>query len=102
MNITGGAALTGPAALAGNTTLLGNELACTLEVYPNPATDAVRLVLPGNAEATSVTVTDIRGARVAGASFSAGTLNISSLAKGMYTLSVSDGQKVFHQRFVKE
>ena len=102
VNITGGAALTGPAALAGNTTLLGNELARTLEVYPNPATDAVRLVLPGNAEATSVTVTDIRGARVAGASFSAGTLNISSLAKGMYTLSVSDGQKVFHQRFVKE
>ena len=31
-----------------------------------------------------------------------GTLQIGSLAKGMYTLSVSDGQKVFHQRFVKE
>ena len=53
-------------------------------------------------EIVNVQVTDIRGARVAGASFSAGTLNISSLAKGMYTLSVSDGQKVFHQRFVKE
>ena len=109
VTITGGAALltatagvAGPTSLTGTATPIGNELAKQLEVYPNPASDAVRLVLPGNAEATSVTVTDIRGARVAGASFSAGTLNISSLAKGMYTLSVSDGQKVFHQRFVKE
>ncbi|MCC3153772.1 M4 family metallopeptidase [Hymenobacter sp. BT770] len=103
VNITGGAALTeGVYGLTGNSSPLGNELARTLEVFPNPATDAVRFVLPGNAEATSVVVTDVRGARVPGASFSNGTLNISSLAKGMYTLSVSDGQKVFHQRFVKE
>ncbi|MDB5233644.1 MAG: hypothetical protein JWR44_637 [Hymenobacter sp.] len=102
VNITGGAALTGPVTLTGDATPLGNELARTLEVYPNPATDAVRLVLPGNAEAQNVKVTDVRGARVDGASFSNGTLNISGLAKGMYTVSVSDGQKVFHQRFVKE
>jgi bacillolysin len=103
VNITGGAALTGVATLSGSSaTPLGNEQARTLEVYPNPATDAVRLVLPGNAEATSVVVMDIRGARVANTSFSNGTLNISGLAKGMYTLSVSDGQKIFHQRFVKE
>jgi Zn-dependent metalloprotease len=102
VNITGGAALTGPTTLAGESTPLGNEMARTLAVYPNPATEAVRLVLPGNAEATSVVVTDIRGARVAGATFSNGTLNVGRLAKGMYTLSVSDGQKVFHQRFVKE
>ena len=81
---------------------MGNEAARNLELYPNPATDAVRLVLPGNAEATSVTVSDVRGARVAGTKFSNGTVDISALAKGMYTVSVSDGQKVFHQRFVKE
>jgi bacillolysin len=104
INITGGAALTGPATLtgAGDATPLGNELARTLEVYPNPATDALRFVLPGNAEATSVVVLDVRGARVAGTTFSNGTLRISGLARGMYTISVSDGQKVFHQRFVKE
>jgi bacillolysin len=102
LNITGGAALTGPVTLTGDSTPLGNELARTLEIYPNPATDAVHLVLPGNAEATSVVVTDIRGARVTTATFSNGTLQIGRLAKGMYTLSVSDGQKVFHQRFVKE
>ncbi|WP_229748852.1 M4 family metallopeptidase [Hymenobacter frigidus] len=109
VTITGGAALlTATASVAGLTSLtgtvtpIGNELAKQLEVYPNPATDAVRIVLPGNAEATSVMLTDVRGARVVGATFSNGTLNVSSLAKGMYTLSVSDGQKVFHQRFVKE
>ncbi|WP_310394471.1 M4 family metallopeptidase [Hymenobacter sp.] len=103
VNITGGAAIaTGPTTFTGGATPLGNELARTLELYPNPATEAVRLVLPGNAPAVRVTVTDLRGARVAGATFSDGTLNISRLAKGMYTLSVSDGQKVFHQRFVKE
>ncbi|MFC6225550.1 M4 family metallopeptidase [Hymenobacter artigasi] len=101
VNITGGAALA-PATLTGEATPIGNELARTLEVYPNPATTAIQLLLPGNAEATSVVVTDIRGARVNGTSFSNGTLQIGGLAKGMYTLSVSDGQKVFHQRFVKE
>ncbi|UOQ98754.1 M4 family metallopeptidase [Hymenobacter sp. 5317J-9] len=102
LNITGGAALTAPATLAGNSTPLGNEAASTFEVYPNPATDALRLALPGNAEAQDVTVTDVRGARVAGATLHNGTLDISGLAKGMYTVSASDGQKVFHQRFVKE
>ncbi|MBD2767151.1 M4 family metallopeptidase [Hymenobacter sp. BT664] len=101
LNITGGA-LTGPATLTSGDTPLGNELARTLEVYPNPATEAIRLVLPGNAEATSVALTDIRGVRVEGATYSHGTLTIGGLAKGMYTLTVSDGQKVFHQRFVKE
>ena len=109
VTITGGAALltatagvAGLTSLTGTVTPIGNELAKQLEVYPNPASDAVRLVLPGNAEATSVMLTDVRGARVIGATFSNGTLDISSLARGMYTLSVSDGQKVFHQRFVKE
>ncbi|WP_035567267.1 M4 family metallopeptidase [Hymenobacter sp. IS2118] len=104
VNITGGAAIAGGnyGLTGGDATPLGNEAARKLEVYPNPATDAVRLVLPGNAEATSVVVTDIRGVRIAGTTFSNGTLNISGLAKGMYTLSVSDGQKVFHQRFVKQ
>ena len=109
VTITGGAALltapasvAGPTSLTGTATPIGNELAKQLEVYPNPASNAIRLVLPGNAEATSVTLTDVRGARVVGATFSNGTLDISSLARGMYTLTVSDGQKVFHQRFVKE
>jgi len=74
----------------------------TLTMFPNPATDVLNLALSDNAAITSVTVNDLRGARVEGASFADGTLRIGSLAKGMYTLTVSDGQKVYHQRFVKE
>ena len=96
---TGDGTLAAPATLTGSST--GNE-ARVLSMYPNPATDVLNLMLTENAPIASVVVTDLRGARVAGTTFSNGALNISGLAKGMYTLSVSDGQKVFHQRFVKE
>ena len=92
VNITSGAPLTGPS-VAGDVQMLS--------VYPNPATDNLHLALR-NAEITSVTVTDLRGARIGGSTFRNGMLNISHLAKGMYTLTVSDGQQVYHQRFVKE
>ena len=98
VSVTGGT-LAAPATLTGSST--GNE-ARVLSMYPNPATDVLNLMLTENAPIASVVVTDLRGARVAGTTFSNGALNISGLAKGMYTLSVSDGQKVFHQRFVKE
>ena len=74
----------------------------TLTMFPNPATDVLNLALSDNATISSVTVHDLRGARVEGATFAGGTLRIGSLAKGMYTLTVSDGEKVYHQRFVKE
>lgn len=73
-----------------------------LEVYPNPATDFLRLQLPGNTEPISVIVSDLRGVRVAGLRYADGQLDVSSLAKGMYTLSVSDGRQTYHQRFLKE
>ena len=97
VNVSGGAALT--QSLTGAST--GKEVRA-LSLYPNPAANVLNLMLTENAPITSVSVTDVRGARIAGLSFSNGTLDISSLARGMYTLSVSDGQKVFHQRFVKE
>ena len=99
ITVTGGT-LTAPSitALSGATESPALRM---LAVYPNPATNLVNLSL-GDAEITSVVVTDLRGARINGLSFANGVLNISGLAKGMYTLSVSDGQKVFHQRFVKE
>ncbi|UYZ62924.1 M4 family metallopeptidase [Hymenobacter weizhouensis] len=74
-----------------------------LEVYPNPVKDVLHLVLPANAAVTSVEVLDVHGRRVADLPYRAdGQLNVSNLAKGMYTVAVSDGQRVFHQRFVKD
>ncbi|MBH8568267.1 M4 family metallopeptidase [Microvirga sp. STS02] len=96
VNITGG---TGVAALNGNAVTNSSKL---LAVYPNPATDVLNLMLPENAEIKSVLVTDVRGARVEGLSLNNGVLSIGRLAHGMYTLTVSDGKQVYHQRFVKE
>ncbi|RYU77985.1 M4 family metallopeptidase [Hymenobacter persicinus] len=105
VNITGGAALagiTGTNTLTGGTAI-GNEQAKVLNLYPNPATNVLHLSLPGNAEAVSVQVLDARGAATVGARYEGnGQVNIAGLAKGMYLLTVSDGQKVFHQRFIKE
>ena len=99
LSISGGAALAeAPATLTGAP--LGNEVAQTLQLYPNPATDALRLVLPGRVEAVSVQVTDVRGS-VRAVPYADGVLNVAGLANGLYTLTVSDGQKVFHERFVK-
>jgi len=104
VNITGGAALTGSSSTATTNSLgatqLGNEVARTLEVYPNPASSLLRISVPG--EATSVQVSDIRGARMTNVTFADGKVDVSGLAKGMYTITVSNGDKVFHQRFVKE
>ena len=98
ITVTGGT-LTGPAKLNGPAN--GAETH-TLAVFPNPATEVLNLMLSENTTITNVSVYDVRGSRIEGLSFGNGSLNISSLAKGMYTLTVSDGQKVYHQRFVKE
>ncbi|GAC1372094.1 MAG: M4 family metallopeptidase [Hymenobacter sp.] len=103
LSITGGTlappTLTAQYGLTGGSAL-GNEQARVLEVYPNPATDLLRISVPG--EATSVQITDVRGARMSNISLVGSQVNISSLAKGLYTITVSNGEKVFHQRFVKE
>ncbi|HEX8428102.1 M4 family metallopeptidase [Hymenobacter sp.] len=82
--------------------LMSQSAAQRLEVYPNPATDVLRIAMPGDGTAVAVSVTDLRGVKVLGTKVEGGQLNVSSLAKGIYTLTVSDGQKVFHQRFVKQ
>ncbi|QIX61293.1 T9SS type A sorting domain-containing protein [Hymenobacter lutimineralis] len=105
VNITGGTLAAGVNAgiVGGKTEQLGNAVDRGLEVFPNPASDRMRIALPGGAKASSVKVVDLRGAAVAGARYNGeGELNISSLAKGMYIVTVSDGQKTFHQRFVKQ
>lgn len=99
ITVTGGT-LVAPAIAALNGTPLGNEAALTLQVYPNPASAMLNISVPG--EATSVQISDVRGARMSDVTFANGQVNISRLAKGMYTITVSNGEKVFHQRFVKE
>lgn len=104
ITISGGAAIaeTGSADNSGSMGLLAQTTAQSLELYPNPTTDVLRLTMPNNIAITSVTVTDLRGVKVLGAKVEGNQLNVANLAKGIYTLSATDGQKVFHQRFVKQ
>ncbi|UOQ66433.1 M4 family metallopeptidase [Hymenobacter volaticus] len=82
--------------------LIGSGRAQVLDVYPNPATDMLRVTTPGNGPVVAVSVTDLQGIKVLGTQVKGGQLNVSTLAKGIYMLEISDGQKVFHQRFVKD
>ena len=91
-------------AVAANASLSGVDAAARgLSLYPVPATNELHLQLGGNAEILSVRVTDLRGAAVNTARYNGeGVLDVSGLAKGMYLVSVSNGQETFRQRFVKE
>jgi len=98
VNISGGAARMATRIAAGD----GN--AYTL--FPNPATDVLHIARPLNATdneaGLSVRVYDLRGAEVRGLSFEGDKLNVGSLHKGTYLLTISDGRTTSHQRFVKE
>ncbi len=88
---------------AGVTSLTGSSITTSMNVFPVPATDELTLVLPGNAEATSVSVTDLRGATVRAARYEGnGHLNVGGLAKGVYLVSATDGQHTYRMRFSKE
>ncbi|MCB2376429.1 GEVED domain-containing protein [Hymenobacter sp. BT635] len=95
VTITGGTARTETARVAGVT---------EYSVYPNPATDVLNVAIPSDhdAAAVSVKVYDVRGAEMKQVQFTNGQLNVSQLAKGVYMLTIADGQQVLHQRFVKQ
>ncbi len=101
VNIT--STLTGVAAAQSvQATTLGNEVAPQMAVYPNPATDHLQVAIP--AGKATVRVLNMTGAEVLQARVKGGkgSLNIASLPTGIYMLEVHDGQKIIHQRFVKQ
>ena len=96
LSVSGGTAIAG---------LSGSSSANSVKqfsVYPNPATSYLNIALPNNAVVVSVQVMDIRGSVISGSRFENGQLNVANLAKGMYTLTVSDGLQTYRQRFIKE
>ncbi|GAB2856891.1 hypothetical protein GCM10027044_15930 [Hymenobacter ruber] len=101
VNITGGARLDGTTVRTSGAAGLADQYT----LYPNPATSVLTIARPLNMDpeqAFTVRVYDVRGSEIKGLSFVDGQLNVASLRTGIYTLSVSDGSKTSHQRFVKE
>jgi Zn-dependent metalloprotease len=101
VNITGGAAFAPDASLAGATPI-GNEVAREARAFPNPTAGLLTVALPDNGTLQSVRVYDQRGAEVKVRVLDGGRLDVSGLKAGIYQVSLSDGQKAFRTRFVKE
>jgi hypothetical protein len=103
LNVTGGTARTESAVVARNGN--PNALPDQYTLYPNPATDVLRIARPLNADPEqpfTVRVFDLRGAEIKGLHLEDGQLNVAELRTGIYVLSVSDGSRTTHQRFAKQ
>jgi len=96
VTITGGASARSTRLAAG---------ADQFRLYPNPASSMLNIARPATADSElplTVRVYDLRGAEIHGLTLAGEQLQVSTLAKGIYLLTVSDGQTTSHQRFVKE
>ncbi|WP_426058689.1 GEVED domain-containing protein [Hymenobacter sp. B1770] len=103
VSVSGGTART-DGSIAARTSTTGG-LADQYTLFPNPATNVLRIARPANADPEqpfAVSVHDLRGSEVRGLSFADGQLNVSVLRSGIYMLTISDGSSTTHQRFVKE
>jgi hypothetical protein len=95
---------------AGITTSLGataprTALASTMSFYPNPATDVLTLDLPADAKAAqyNVHVYDLAGHEMSSVRYNgAGRVQVSSLPKGLYYISIGNGTEISRQHFEKQ
>jgi len=102
---SGGARASLLTSLGGTAPRLSSSATTPVAMYPNPANDVLHLSLPAEMEAaaTSVRVFDLRGHEMNQARYNGqGDVQVSSLPKGLYYLTISQGEKVSHQRFEKE
>lgn len=77
-----------------------------LSLWPNPTSDLLNISMDRTSRTAAVTIIDMNGRLVRSLSNLAvqggtATVPLSELADGLYTLRVSDGVRVVHQRFVK-
>ncbi|PJJ54414.1 M43 family zinc metalloprotease [Hymenobacter chitinivorans] len=79
--------------------------ASEVAMYPNPASSVLNLTLPTTtaAKGWSVTVYDLQGHQMKQASYNGqGQVQVSQLPKGLYQMTLSDGQQTLRQRFEKQ
>jgi hypothetical protein len=90
------------------TSLGGTPLRTTVAevgMYPNPASSVLNLTLPKTevAKGWSVTVYDLQGHPMKQAVYNGqGQVQVSQLPKGLYQMTVSNGQQTIRQRFEKQ
>lgn len=73
-----------------------------LQIYPNPVSESFKIHLPTTLSSdVKITVSDLTG-RVVAKFEKADSYNISSLAKGVYIVRISDGKYVTIQKIIKK
>ncbi|MFZ1528933.1 MAG: T9SS type A sorting domain-containing protein [Ferruginibacter sp.] len=85
--------------------VLFNAYGNGLEIYPNPAKDMVQFAFAGKQKNVLITVYDAQGRQVLfenKLNIQPLSLNVSALAKGTYTVQLSDGETVASGSFIKQ
>ncbi len=70
-------------------------------LYPNPASNLIRLEIKGGLEKATVKIYDMSG-KLNEFSCNNGQIDISPLSKGIYLLQVENRGKIYQEKFVKE
>lgn len=70
-------------------------------VYPNPATDSITIAFPNNSVIKNVKINDASGKEIIKIENSSQPINISKLSKGIYFISIDDGNSLMTSKFIK-
>ncbi|HOY71744.1 MAG TPA: T9SS type A sorting domain-containing protein, partial [Tenuifilaceae bacterium] len=73
-------------------------------LYPNPASDYINISLTGASSEVTVRIFDVRGSMVKSQVLNASEnrIDVSTLAKGIYMVSVGEGKEISTKRFIKQ
>lgn len=81
-----------------------NELNQSISIAPNPASHQINVTLPSNYTPNQIAILNITGSTITSYSNTSNsllTIDVSSLANGIYFLQLNDGTQIFHKRFIK-
>ncbi len=88
--------------VTGDTVLgLDTNVLSQISVYPNPASDILTIKVPSNVQVNNATLYDILGKNT-GVVFANEQIDVSSLSRGVYILTVDTNEGSITQRIVKK
>ena len=74
-----------------------------LSISPNPANDYIRVTLPESELETNIEMHSIDGKKVSSAyGWDSSSISVQSLASGIYTVRIQNGNTIYQGKFVKE
>ena len=73
-------------------------------IYPNPVTNKLLLTMPAGYNGTSVSIFNLNGKQIYKGQMNSakGSINVSSLSSGLYTIRIVNGTETLNQKFIKK